>query len=102
MYFVFVYEDRTMKPGEIVPKGGKSRWGRKMEGVNLRYIVNTYVMSQCIFLYNYYMIVKNKIIKDFVYINKQWVGFGYPWADSFQIPEIHLFSLPSFFILVEP
>jgi hypothetical protein len=32
-----------MKPIQIVLKGGEGRRGRKMKGVNLRYIINTYV-----------------------------------------------------------
>jgi hypothetical protein len=39
---VFLYENRTMKPVEIVLRRGE-RWGRMMEGVNLRYFVNAYV-----------------------------------------------------------
>jgi hypothetical protein len=40
MYFVCVHENRTMKPDEIVLRSGG---GRMMEGVNLIYIVSTYV-----------------------------------------------------------
>jgi hypothetical protein len=44
MYFEFMYENRRLKPVEIVlriraDEGG----GKTMEGVNLRYMVSTYV-----------------------------------------------------------
>jgi hypothetical protein len=34
MFFVYLYENRTMKPTEIVLRSGESRWGRMMEDVN--------------------------------------------------------------------
>jgi hypothetical protein len=41
MYFVSIYENRRMKPVEIVlKKGGR---GRMMEEVNLRYVIGTTV-----------------------------------------------------------
>jgi hypothetical protein len=43
MYFVFIYENRRMKPVVIVLRS-RGRWGgRIMEEVNLRYIVSTHV-----------------------------------------------------------
>jgi hypothetical protein len=35
MYFVNVYENRTMKPVEIVLRMGAEGWGRMMEEVDL-------------------------------------------------------------------
>jgi hypothetical protein len=46
-----------MKPVEIVQRRGRRR---RMEGVNLRYIVTKYVNIQCIPLYNYSMLIKFK------------------------------------------
>jgi hypothetical protein len=41
MYFAFIYENRRMKPVEIVlRRRGRGR-GRMMEGVNLRTITST-------------------------------------------------------------
>jgi hypothetical protein len=40
MYLESIYENRRMKPVEIVLRRQK---GKRMEGVNLRYIVSTYV-----------------------------------------------------------
>jgi hypothetical protein len=58
MYFVFMYENRTMKPVEIVLRGGKGnkgeRWSRLIE---LRYIVITYVNVIRYPLYNYMLII---------------------------------------------
>jgi hypothetical protein len=61
MYFVFIYENRSMKPVEIVLRWGDREEGRMMEGVKLRYIVNTYVNISMYPLYNYYMLIKNEI-----------------------------------------
>jgi hypothetical protein len=35
VYFVFIYEERRMKPIEIVLKMGVGERGRRMEGINL-------------------------------------------------------------------
>jgi hypothetical protein len=35
MYFVFIYENRRMKPVEIVLRMGDERKGRMMERINL-------------------------------------------------------------------
>jgi hypothetical protein len=35
MYFVFIYENRRMKLGDIVLRSGEGGKGRKMEGLNL-------------------------------------------------------------------
>jgi hypothetical protein len=43
MCFVSIYENRRMKPVEIALRRGSERRGRMMEGINLRYIVRTYV-----------------------------------------------------------
>jgi hypothetical protein len=43
MYFVFICENRRMKPVEMVPRRGRRRGKRTIEGVNLRYIVSTQV-----------------------------------------------------------
>jgi hypothetical protein len=42
MYFVSIYENRRIKPVEIVPRLGERR-GRTIERVNLRYVVSTYI-----------------------------------------------------------
>jgi hypothetical protein len=65
VYFVSIYENRRMKPIEIVLRR-KGRWGRRrmMEGVNLRYIVCTYVnitMYPPVQLLYANKIIKNKI-----------------------------------------
>jgi hypothetical protein len=44
MYFVYMYENRTMKPVEIVQRkgeGNEREWRR--EWIYLRYIVSTYM-----------------------------------------------------------
>jgi hypothetical protein len=47
--FVLIYENRRMKPVEIVlRKELMGRRGRMMEGVSLRYIVSAYVNITCI------------------------------------------------------
>jgi hypothetical protein len=44
MCFVSIYENRRMKPVEIVLRSrGKEGKGRMMEEINLRYISSTYV-----------------------------------------------------------
>jgi hypothetical protein len=42
MYFVFIYENRGMKPVEIVLRRGRGM-KENDRGVKLRYIVSTYV-----------------------------------------------------------
>jgi hypothetical protein len=42
MYFVVIYENRRMKPVEIVLRR-EEEGRRRMEEVNLRYIINTYI-----------------------------------------------------------
>jgi hypothetical protein len=42
MYFILAYENRTMKPVEIIVRRGRRDEGM-MQGVNLRYVVSTYV-----------------------------------------------------------
>jgi hypothetical protein len=39
---VFIYENKKMKPVEIGLRRGEGGRGRMMEGVNTRYIANTY------------------------------------------------------------
>jgi hypothetical protein len=57
MYFVSIYENRRMKPVEIVlRRGGR---GRTMEGVNLRHIVSTINIT----MYPHDIIVKKEYIK---------------------------------------
>jgi hypothetical protein len=41
MYFVSIYENKRMKPVEVVPRAGEEERWRTMEGVYLRYIINT-------------------------------------------------------------
>jgi hypothetical protein len=43
MYFVSIYENRRMKPVEIVTRIGEEGSQRMMGRVNLRYIVSAYV-----------------------------------------------------------
>jgi hypothetical protein len=54
MFFACTYENRRKKSFEILLGSGEEGIGRMMEGVNLRYIISTYVISQCIPMYNYY------------------------------------------------
>jgi hypothetical protein len=35
MYFVLIYENRSIKLAEIILRREKGRWGRMMEGVNV-------------------------------------------------------------------
>jgi hypothetical protein len=58
MYFVFIFENRRMKPVEIVLRRRERGKRRMMEGVNLRYIISTYVNITMCPLYNYYMLIK--------------------------------------------
>jgi hypothetical protein len=41
MYFVFIHENRRMKPVEIVLRSGGGEKRKTMERVNLRYVVST-------------------------------------------------------------
>jgi hypothetical protein len=43
MYFVSIYENRRMKPVEIILRSRERKSRRRMEGVNLRYIVSIYI-----------------------------------------------------------
>jgi hypothetical protein len=56
MYFVFIYENRRMKPVEIVLRKVGGGGGRPMEGVNL----TKYIYKQCLPLYNYYILLCKK------------------------------------------
>jgi hypothetical protein len=38
-----MYENGKMRPAETVPRMGAGEYRRMMEGVNLRYIVSTFV-----------------------------------------------------------
>jgi hypothetical protein len=57
MCFVSIYEDRTGNLLKLFQEGEGSR-GRMTEGVNLRYIVSTYVNITIFPLLNYYMLIK--------------------------------------------
>jgi hypothetical protein len=41
VYFIFIYENRRVKPVEIILIGGREK--RTMKGLNLRFIISTYV-----------------------------------------------------------
>jgi hypothetical protein len=55
MYFVFLYENRRMKPVEIDLRRLREGEGRKMEKVDL---IKMYCKHICIPLYNYTMLIK--------------------------------------------
>jgi hypothetical protein len=62
--FVFVYENRTMKPVEIVLRRGTRRERRKMEWVNL---IKTYrkqlYKSHSAYPYNYSTLIKKMLLR---------------------------------------
>jgi hypothetical protein len=80
MYFVFIYENRNMKAFEIVLRrreGAREKSG----GVNLRYIVSTYVniknfITKILMLYNYYVLFKIKINKNLHTKNKKTITYA--------------------------
>jgi hypothetical protein len=51
MYFVFIYENRRMKPAEIVLRRGEGRRRRIMEGVNLIKIFHKHIYKYNVSLY---------------------------------------------------
>jgi hypothetical protein len=53
-----------MKPVEIVLRRGRKGKREQDGGVNLRYIVSTYVNITMYPLYNYYMLIKTKFLKN--------------------------------------
>jgi hypothetical protein len=57
MHFAFKCKNKRMKPVNIFLRRGRGE-GRMMEGVNLRYIVSTYVSIKMYPLYNSYMLTK--------------------------------------------
>jgi hypothetical protein len=58
MYFVYVYENRTLKPVEILLRKGRRRGGRG-EGVAVMktYCKHIWKYHNVSFLYNYYMLI---------------------------------------------
>jgi hypothetical protein len=64
MYFVFIYENRIMKPVEIVLRRGRGDEGEQWRDGGSKSIVSTYIIYtiiQCTHLYSYYMLTIKKI-----------------------------------------
>jgi hypothetical protein len=60
-YFLFMYENRTMKPVKTVLRRERGKWEELWRGVNLikincKHICNYHNVSP---LYNYYMLIKS-------------------------------------------